>query len=488
MELNTPQDYIKLAERRKWWIIIPFVLVMMGSVVVYKKLPKIYEAKTLILVQPQKIPKTYVESTVSQTVSDRMATVSQQILSRSNLQQVITQLQLTKHMSDPLQIEGKIGSMRKATKIEVHHERGETTGSFSISFEDKNPEEAARIVNEIASLFIAENLKGMEEQARFTSQFLEKELQDIEKRLKQKEEAIRKFKEHYMGELPVQLDANLRILERLQQEVQTNNQTIIAVQQRKANLENLINQMRKEKTSTQTNKGPLSQEDLLETKLNDERRRLQELQTQYTDHHPDIITAKANLAQLEAQFGKSKANVASSGPEKTTSPPIDPTLIRLNADLQEAIDHIYRLTNEEADLKHQIVLYQRRVENVPKREEELSALLRDYSLLQENYNSLLEKKTQAQLAENLEKRHKGEQFRILDVATPPMSPVRPDRVKFFSLAFVLGIGLSGGLAFMRENLDRSFYKADDVEQLLGFPVIATIPRIQTKKAKGNNAL
>ena len=483
MELNTLQDYIEMAKRRKWWIIIPFLLVMMGGYGVYNKLPKTYKATTLILVQPQKIPKDYVQSTVS-SVSDRLATISQQILSRTSLQQVITQLHLIGNPPDPLQIRKKINSMRKAIVIDVHRgdRRNQQTSAFTISFEDRNPVNAANIVNKIASLFISENLRAREEQARSTSQFLEKELRDIENHLKQKEEAIRSFKEQHMGELPAQQDANLRILERLQREVQTNNQSMIAAQQRKANLEIQIDQMRTTMMQGSVGQAVVTRDPLL-TQLNDQRRQLEELQTQYTDRHPDVIAAKATIEKLEVQLRERKVNNNQGTQEMINHD--DPILNRLNVERQEVIGQIYRLGRENQNLKDQIALYQRRVENVPKREEEMSTLLRDYNLLQENYQSLLDKKIQAQLAENLERTQKGEQFKILDPATPPMSPFKPDRNKFFGFAFVLGLGLGGGLAFLREQMDRSFYKADDVEQLLGFPVIAALPKIETRKTKGN---
>jgi len=487
MELNTPQDYIEMAVRRKWWIIIPLVLVMIGSFILYRKLPKIYKATTLILVQPQQIPTDYVQSTVT-SVSDRLATISQQILSRTSLEQVIKQLHLISNPSSPLQLSKKVEFMRKAINIDVHQGNGrESTSSFAISFEDANPVDAARIVNEIASLFIRENLKAREEQARGTSQFLEKELLDIEIKLKQKEETIRRFKQQYMGELPAQQDANLRILERLQREVQTNNQTMIAAQQRKVNLEMQINQMRTAMTKRQTDQSMVS-EDLLLTQLNNQRKYLQELQMQYTDQHPDVIATKASIEQLEAQIAErpqkreTQARISQKARETITT--IDPILNRLKVELQEVVDQIDRLKREQIHLKDQISLYQRRVENAPKREEQMSTLLRDYSLLQENYQSLLDKKIQAQLAENLERRQKGEQFKILDIATPPAQPFKPDKRRVFGLAFVLGLGLGGGLSFLREQMDRSFYKADDVEQFLGFPVIAALPKIETRKAKG----
>ncbi len=482
MELNTPQDYIEIAKRRKWWIIIPFVLVTVGSYFVYQRLPKMYKATTLILVQPQKIPTSYVKPTVTQSVSDRLATISQQILSRTSLEQVISELHLIENPSDPLLMSKEVASMRSAIVIDVHRRgrRKEQTSAFEISFEDQSPVNAARIVNKISSLFIRKNTEAREEQARGTSQFLEKELRDIEKSLKAKEEAIRAFKEKNMGELPTQLDANLRILERFQQEVQTNNQSIIAAQQRKANLEIQIDQLRTGMIRRPNDQAVVI-EDPLFAQLDNQVKHLQELQTQYTDKHPDVIAAKANIEKLKTQVRERETKIMEKPNE--TIPLPNPILNRLNVDLLEVIAQIDQLRRENENLRSQIGVYQRRVENAPKREEEMSTLLRDYGLLQENYQSLLDKKIQAQMAENLERKQKGEQFKVLDPATPPMYPFKPDRNKFFGLALLLGLGLGGCLAFLRENMDRSLHKPDEVEQYLGFPVIATLPIIKKGKSK-----
>jgi polysaccharide chain length determinant protein (PEP-CTERM system associated) len=453
---------------------------MTASVGVYNKLPKIYRAATLILVQPQEIPTRYVQPTVTLSVSDRLATISQQILSRTSLERVIAELNLIQDQSDPLLLDQKVGSMRKAIKIKVHRGGRQSTSSFSISMEDKNPEEAARIVNKIASLFITENLKVREEQARGTSSFLEKELLAIEQKLMQKEEAIRNFKEKYMGELPSQLDANLRILGRLQEQFKTNNDSILSALQRKTNLENQIDQIRRTGSYGLTGQSSAIQDPLV-AQLNNQKNRLRELQIQYTEKHPDVIAVKISIQKLEVQIRDRKEKMSNQPQESTTLD--DPTLNRLNAELQQLVYQIQKLRRDQDNLRDQIDRYQRRVESVPRREEQMAALLRDYRLLQNNYRSLLDKKIEAELAENLERKRQGEQFKILDPATPPTSPFKPDKKKIFGFAFVLALGLGGGLAFLREQMDQSFHKVDEVEEFLGFPVIASIPRIESKKSE-----
>jgi polysaccharide chain length determinant protein (PEP-CTERM system associated) len=484
VERKTPKDYVEMAIRRKWFIIVPFVVVIIGSFAVYKRLPRVYRATTVILVQPQKVPTSYVESTVTLSVTDRLSTISQQILSRTSLEQVIEQIGLLGDSAGSRSIAKKVELMRRTVNVEVNTDRRRrdaTTSSFSISYDDGNPVTAAQIVNKIASLFITENLKVREEQARSTSRFLQEELVDTESKLKEKEESIRKFKEAHMGELPAQLDTNLRILDRLQQQVQTNSEFIISAQQRKAGLENQIAQTDSHRSSSASTDQAASSQDPLLSQLGEQRRRLQELETQYTGRHPDVLAAKESLQRLEAEITKKNGEDTIAAGEATLG--LDPILSGQRGELQDVIVQIARLEREQENLKDQIVRYQQRVENVPKTEERMSTLLRDYTLLQENYQSLLEKKIQAQLAENLERSQKGEQFRILDPATPPTVPIKPDKKRVFGLTFILGLVLGFGSAFLREQMDRSFYKEEEIENFLGSPVIGAIPRIEAEKAR-----
>ncbi len=483
MELNTPHDYIEMAVRRKWCIIIPFVLVIIASFVVYNKLPKIYKATGLILVQPPRVPRNYVRPTETQSVADRLTFISQQILSRASLEQVITQLGLIGDQSDTRGMERLVAWMRRSVEIDVHRggRRRETANFFEVSFEDKNPVRAARIVNTLAFLFVAKNQRIKEEESLGTSQFLEKELGETKKRLEQKQEAIRRFKEQYMGELPHQLDANLRILEQLRQQLGANEESLILAEREKGKLEAYIDQIRTTKSYEETD-DPLLSKDPLYKELNEQKRYLWELETQYTNWHPDVIATKIRIEELEAQIRERESMIASESKEKGHR--VNPRVARLNQELEEVTEKIDQLLREAVNLENGIEIYQQKVDNAPKREEQMSTLQRDHNLLQEQYRKLLDKKIQAELARNLEETQKGEQFKILDPATPPRQPFKPDKRKVFGLALALGLGLGGGLAFLREQLDRSFHGADDVEQFLGFPVIATLPRIEARKGKG----
>jgi len=228
------QDYLQIGLRRKWYIIIALLVSVFAAYGIYKSLPKIYRASTLILVLPQRVPESYVRPIITDSIASRLNTISQEILSRTRLEKVIQELNLYPELRDKLPMEGIIERMRGMIEVTVQNnpQNERTQNSFSISFEGKDPQAVMTVTNKLASLFIEENLKVREFQAESTSNFLVKELQSMADQLKRKEQEIRSFKERSMGQLPQQLDANLRILERLQQELQTTSENLRAAEDR----------------------------------------------------------------------------------------------------------------------------------------------------------------------------------------------------------------------------------------------------------------
>src|SRR5581483_3597660 len=129
----------------------------------------------------------------------------------------------------------------------------------------------------------------------------------------------------------------------------------------------------------------------------------------------------------------------------------------------------------EAEAQKQLRIYSERVEKAPAREQELAILVRDYENTKKNYESILDKKLNAKISENLEKRQKGEQFRILDPANLPERPFKPQKVTILLAGILFGIAGGVGLALLLEQLDSSVRKPEVLEQAISVPVLATIP-------------
>ena len=506
------QEYLDIGLRRKWYIMIPLVLCALGSFGVYKYLPKVYKASTLILVQPQRVPESYVRTTITDSIASRLNTISQEILSRTRLEKVIQELNLYSELRDKLPMEGIIEMMRRMIEVRVqtNPQNERTQNSFSITFEGKDPQAVMMVTNKLASLFIEENLKVREVQAESTSNFLIKELQGMEDQLKHKEQEIRNFKERSMGKLPQQLDANLRILERLQQELQTTSENMRAAEDRSVLLQNQIEQLkvgaqfsisRGIRRDQIPGSGEIGreqiQEDPIITQMNNLKRDLANAQSRYKESHPDVIDLQKKITRLEPKvkelLQKQEAeriermrSLKEGITEKDLSPPtLDPNtqrlLIQYTEQYNSALLEAKRAKEEVKNLKEQMVLYQRRIEDTPKREQELTLVTRDYDLMKTNYQSLLDKKIQAQMSENLERKQQGEQFKILDLARFPVKPIKPDRNNILLIGCVIGLATGFGLAWFRESLDKSFHTVLDVESYLELPVLATIPNLEEEK-------
>jgi polysaccharide chain length determinant protein (PEP-CTERM system associated) len=459
--------YKEIAIRRIWWIMIPVILAIIAGIGYSMKLPKIYRASTLILVQPQKVPESYIREIVSLNIEDRVRTITQQVTSRTNLEKIINDFNLYNNPGTFMFMEEKVAELRRRITVDVSG-RG---NSFQIFFTGKNPKQTADIANALASYFITENLKMREEQAIGTEEFLTEELANLRTKLLNKEEEIKQYREKYMGGLPEQLETNLRILESLQEQKIANHENLREAENRKLLIQQQISDAEESKKNLMT-PSEAGGEIAEPTSRDQLKAKLAALKGRYTEKHPDVMRLKRKISELEStepiessqEQGEPVANRSSSQ-----------AAVDLTNQLREIDFTIKNLKAEALRIDSQIQWYQEKVEQTPRREQELMSLNRDYANLQETYNSLLSRKLEAELAVNMEKKQKGEQFRILDPAKVPQKPYKPDiqRVLFMSIA--LGFGLGFALAYVGESMDTSFRKPEEVETALNIPVIASLP-------------
>jgi polysaccharide chain length determinant protein (PEP-CTERM system associated) len=476
-------DYIEICLRRIWYIVIPFIIIMAGAILYAFNTPKEYRATTLILVSPQKVPEAFVRPTVTSTIGERLQSIGQEIMSRTRLEQVISEFKLYQEETRSSSIEGVVELMRKNIEVKIK----EREGYFTISYIGKDPKVVTVVTNKLASLFIEENLKLREQQAQGTSEFLSNELQATKVKLEEEEKMVTRFKTQFMGELPEQREANLRVLEQLQLQYQRNSDSLRAAQDRRLIIQKQLSDLeltiasesRTGGTSSQTGRDRSSQE----TQLEQFRNQLSDLQTKYTEKHPDILTVRKRIAELEAEIEKGKAEKEKGPKEGGQKYTFDPRYNEIKERLMVTERETERLKEEDGKVRAQIAKYSERVEKTFTREQEITLLTRDYQNAKETYESLLKKSQEAQQAENLERRQKGEQFKVIDPARIPEKPFKPDIPKILLFGLLLGMGCGFGMAFFKEQNDRSFRDAEDLETTLGFKVLANIPKIEQKIEK-----
>ncbi len=509
-------DYLEVFLRRVFYFVIPFVLIVVGAGVYAYMVPKEYRATTLILVTPQKVPEDFVRPTVTARIEDRLQSIGQEIMSRTRLEQVIDEFKLYRAEAGSMGREAIVELMQKNIQVQIKGKEG----YFTISYIGKDPKVVTLVTNKLASLFIEENLKLREQQAAGTSEFLSIELKATKAKLEEQERLITGYKQRYMGELPEQREANLRVLDQLQMQSTRIGDSIKAAQDRKiliqkqlSDFEILVNTAAQAQASQET-ADPASApvpgaapavkaRNPYEAQLEQMKNYLADLRARYTEKHPDIVVTRKKIADLEAKSAEFQANrekeeMAEKEKEKTAvrekvpakpsgkkreiqlAPRLMPRYKELETQVISADLEIQRLQQEDAKLKNQIAQYRERIENTPAREQGLAILTRDYNNTRDAYASLLKKSQEAQQAENLERRQKGEQFKVIDPARIPEKPYRPDITKIFLIGLFLGLFSGAAAAFFREQMDRSFRDGEDLRVALGFKVLANIPRIGPK--------
>lgn len=446
---RTLVEYAEILLRRPLHMAVPFCVVVAVAVIASFVAPKKYRSSTLILVESQRVPESVVPNMAVDSPGKRLQTIRQEILSRTRLETVINEL-------DPYGSRGRepmtvtVERMRAAIGITV---KGDD--AFSIDYVHRDPHTAMVVANRLAALFIEEVSRGREAQVAGAYSFVEGQLEEARQQLENREATLRGYKERHMGSLPEQLTANLATLQRLQAEHQAVTESLRLAAER-------LRQVEIDPTSGAPG-DPAAQE------LSQARAQLAQLRLRYTEAHPEVRALSSRIARLEREV----ANGASA----------DPSAGAAQSALAEARGDVEKLRARQDELDGRIALFSARVEQTPRTEQEISTLTRDFQKLNEYYLGLLDKKLDAQTAAELEKRWKGERFRVLDPANLPERPVFPNRLLFLASGIALGLLAGAAASLLAEHLDQSLTHVEELEAVVAAPVLATIPHVGRQPAR-----
>jgi len=459
---------------------------MMATVIYCIKAPKWYWSSTLILVQPQEMPTEFVKSTVTSDLQSRLRTITEQIMSRSRLEEIIKGHELYLEAVNNNNMFSAVEKMRNHIQISFKSGWGESGSppAFEVGFHGLDPVKVKDVTVALGNIFLDENLRLRELQVANTSKFLEGELEKVKHELRQGEDKVRQFKERHAGLLPEQMENNYRILSQLQQHLDSINTALQKTEDRKLLLQTQLSKLDSLQEGSST-AGGKSDEPVT---LNGLRRRLQTLQTRYSDRHPDVVKLKSMIAKLENQNESENLPSESEKSADLTSSGKARTLVHFekedrSTELKLIEKEIDSVRNEKRETELKIKDYRQRIEMGPMIEAQFVDLRRGYEQTNENYQSLFQKKLQADLAENLEQSQKGEQFKIQDYAYLPQKPFKPNIRRLLSMGFMLALSLGFGLAFLLEFLDRTFWSRKEVESVLNLPVLISVPLLQTEEQR-----
>ncbi|HXC95522.1 MAG TPA: Wzz/FepE/Etk N-terminal domain-containing protein [Edaphobacter sp.] len=472
----TMQDYKTILKRRWWIIAIPAIIFpIVGFGISYLVQPQ-YMSQTLVLVEQQKVPESYVKAVVTEDLNGRLATMKEQILSRSRLQPIIERFNL--FANGKLSMDDRIDMTRKNIGITpIQSEIARTNGlpGFYISFKANDARTAQLVCGEIQSLFVSENLNDRAASAAGTTDFLKGQLADAKAKLDEQDQRLREFEQKYMGKLPGAESSNINMMSSLNTQLDAATQALNRLEQDKSYVESqLAIQLQNQAAQTSQHGGglgPQGQDAELQQLLAQEA----DLTTRYTDDYPDVVSVRRKIAELRQKMASAPPPPVVTTTAAPTKPTIEPVGIQqIRAQVRAMDQAIAAKKHDQAAIQAQLHTYQERVASSPEIEEEYKAITRDNQQAQAFYADLLNKIQTATMAANLEKRQQGEQFRVMDEPNLPESPTSPKRPVFVGGGLAAGIGLGLLIVALMEYLDTAVRSERDIWAFTKLPTLGVI--------------
>jgi polysaccharide chain length determinant protein (PEP-CTERM system associated) len=387
---------------------------------------------------------------------------------------VITKLNLYPELRRTEPIEAIVERMRRdidlRTKVVDQPSGRAATIAFMLSYSGQSPVMVATVTNTLASFYVEENSKRRERQADQTAGFLKEQLVQVKAELDAQERSVGQFASTHTDELPQQVQANLGALERLNTQLRLNGEYQLRAMERRERLD---------QTPAVAPPPPVV---VPQTPLSKAKDELAELRRQFSDQYPDVIRAKAHIANLEKQLRDAGV---SEPPFPRPEPPRPKPQAgsATQAPAARVEEELRALKEQETLLRQMIARYETRVESAPHRQQEIQALSRGSEGARERYQLLLKQYQEAEQAATVEQRQSTEQFRILDAAIPPRRPIAPNRMWLAAMGILVSFALALGATVVAERLDTTFHTVDDLRAFIDVPAVGSIRRIVTGKAK-----
>ena len=529
-------DYLAIFRRRRKNLIVTFTIFLLIAVGIAFGLPPKYVSQATILIEEQEVPEDLVPSTVNTYADQQIQTISQRVMTTENLSNIIKKFNLYADKRDSEPLDKIIDDMRNDIELNtvsadvVDPKTGKsttTTIAFTISYENKSPDLAQRVTNDLVSLFLNENLKDRTQIASGTSSFLSNEAKKIKKNLDDLDKNIAAFKEKNLGKLPDMVAVNMQLMSKAQDEVTDIERQIMSLTDRKTYLEGQLAQI-SPTTKLYDQKGQriLGPADRLAQLEVD----YAEAAAKYSPDHPDVVTLKKQIEVLKKQVGsgdiksglqgelqKLRADLAEAQKkyapdhpdvkrltkdivilekELAAVPPAtsnagdadNPAYVQLSANLQSTDAELQSLFRQQKATRKKIFDYEEKINDAPQVEKTYNELMRDYTVTQAKYQDISNKQMAAQVAQTMESQRKGERFTLIEPPQLPETPDKPNRPVILVLGFLFSGAMGVGAVAFAEAVDDAIYGRSGVAALLGVPPLAVIPYIETVADRRNRLL
>ncbi len=529
---KTLRDYLGIFRRQCGVALWVAALALVATVAIALAWPPLYRSSATILIEQQEIPTDLVRSTVSSYADQRIQIITQRVMTRANLVEIIRKYDLyaEDRRSDPLEV--VVEAMRKDIEMktisaEVVDPRSgrptQATIAFTLTYENQSPQLAQKVANELTSLYLNENLSSRREMASQASDFLTEEADRVSEQISELERLLAEFKERNVERLPDMAQFNMQLADRTDRELMDVEQTLRSLKERRIYLHAQLLQvnprgslysesgerildpadrlkslraryisqsgiyaaghpdlvrMRKEIASLEAEVGtPQSAAKELDASLTSARGELAVSRERYGKEHPTVERLERQVAALEQDLAQQRSAVNTPVTEEADNP----AYIQLQAQLQAVDAEIASLQEKETELRNKLRGIDQRIAGTPAVEQQYRGLSRDYDNAWAKYKDLKAKQMEAKLAESLETGRKGERFTLIEPPLLPEEPAKPNRMAIVLLGILLSIASGVAAAAVRENMDGTVRGAKGVTAVIDMTPLAGIPYIATEE-------
>jgi len=434
--------------RRKTLVAAVVLCVLAVGLAIVVSMPNVYQSTVVVRVESQRPDPLLVQKSVPEYIEQRLADVRSELLGRPVLQKVIDEYGLYPDLVKKKGMDAAVERMRGDLDVKVDGE-----SAFEITYSASNPDLAKKVANRLPEIYAADTLKLRRDQAARATQLFSDEITELKGQLNGWEQKIAQFKVDHLGELPEQLEMNMRGLERIGALLETKSEELRIADARRSTLA-----LSHDAADTEVGRLKAAEDGLAQ--------QLTVARNQYTEDYPGVKRLESDLAATKRQRITAQASQVAERQERA----------RALQTMKEARQEIQEL-HQKADA------YQKRLDQTPKWALALGGLQRDFDIVKTKYDSVVSRKVEAEIAQELEARNAMTMFNVISPAERPMAPAKPDR--FGAAMIVLLVALALGLltAVMLEMRDDSLRDVQEVKGRLPLQVLAVVPRIQGKTEK-----
>jgi uncharacterized protein involved in exopolysaccharide biosynthesis len=527
-EGRTFGEYLEIAQRRWLAGAVAFAIVLVTAATVALLLPPVYRSTATILIEQQEIPQDLVRSTITSFADQRIQVIKQRVMTTSNLLDIIREHGLYANEIDRKPREVILDRMRNDIHVTtvsanvVDPRSGApraATIAFTVGYDNRSPDLAVRVANQLTSLFLQQNSQTRRQQAAEASTFLADESKRLSGEVQALEAKLADFKLANSDRLPDLAQLNLQLVSRAEQDLADAKRQRSVLEQQRAFVDAELAQLSPTRSGDGATDDPAARLRALEAFLSSVRgvylpdhpdvvraerriaalreelgisgesradleKELEDLRAQRAallehdeEAHPDVVRIDSQIAAATEKLESERDNDASSpSPEQK---PDNPAYIQLAAQRNSTDVEIKALVEREAELRKRLADLEKRVLQTPAVERDYYAIARDLETARRQYLEVSSKQREAVVAENLEIDSKSEHFNLIEPPLLPQRPVEPNRWMIFSLGVLLALGAAFGVIFLRELVDGSVTGARELERLTRNIPLGVIPAIFT---------